>query len=128
MVSAQGKQALGICVVGFQAGEVINGIRAELLVSRSVVSRWIATPRQVCRDAHGNVFFSEQGNLHVRWIDTNGILRTVAGTGQSGQSSEGSIPTQSNLSFARDGGMSTDGQGNLYFLEQFKIVRFRPRD
>ncbi|MBI4467867.1 MAG: hypothetical protein HY650_00940 [Acidobacteria bacterium] len=86
----------------------------------------IRNPQGIAVDGRGNVFFAETGNLRVRWIDANGILRTAAGTGQPGLITEGSVPTQSNLFFNRSAFMATDSQGNIYLPDLFYIVRFRP--
>ena len=85
----------------------------------------ISGPTGIAIDGDGNVFFSESGNRRVRWIDTNGILRTVAGTGQAGLISEGAIPTQCN--FVRGNPpIFLDSKGNMYLTDLFNIVRFRP--
>ncbi|MBI4468085.1 MAG: hypothetical protein HY650_02055 [Acidobacteria bacterium] len=86
----------------------------------------LGRPHGIGVDARGNVFFSEGRNLLMRWIDTNGILRTVAGTGQAGLITEGSDPTRCSFFFST-GLMALDGQGNIYFPDLFYVVCFRPR-
>ncbi|MBI4470449.1 MAG: hypothetical protein HY650_14120 [Acidobacteria bacterium] len=110
--------------IAFLAG-VLNspGFTPEGALARGAKIR---QPAGIGVDGRGNIFFSEIGNLLVRWIDSNGILRTVAGTGQGGLITEGVVPTQCDLSMSRNGFMSVDSHGNIYFLEQFQVIRFRP--
>src|SRR5690242_3312579 len=59
-------------------------------------------------DKAGNIYFAEMGGNRVRKVDTNGILTTIAGTGEKGNSGDGgpAIKAQLNgphhLMFLRD--------------------------
>ena len=76
----------------------------------------IRTPRQVCVDSAGNIFFADAVNHSIWKIDafTGAILR-VAGTGMSGPGGDGELATEAQLNNPR--GVSADGMGNLYIAD-----------
>ena len=63
----------------------------------------------------GNLFISDSGNHRVRMVDTDGIITTVAGTGEQGFSGDGGPATQASLNNPL--GLVVDGQGNLYMWD-----------
>ncbi|MGE0131650.1 MAG: SBBP repeat-containing protein [Blastocatellales bacterium] len=70
-------------------------------------------PHSLAVDAAGNVFYSEFQQGAVRKISPNGIVTTVAGSGEIGDSSgDGGPATQARLNGPR--GLALDGAGNLY--------------
>jgi sugar lactone lactonase YvrE len=84
----------------------------------------IVDPYVLVVDGGGNLLFSSSGNV-VRMIDANGIIRTVAGTGEGGLSGDEGPATQGQLSFPT--GLVFDAAGNLYIGEvgnqRIRIVR-----
>jgi len=68
-------------------------------------------PAGLAIDAAGNLFISEDGHDLIRKVDTNGIISTIAGSGNSGFSGDNGPAT--NASFFAPGGLLTDGAGNL---------------
>jgi sugar lactone lactonase YvrE len=84
----------------------------------------IVDPYVLVADGGGNLLFSSSGNV-VRMIDANGIIRTVAGTGEGGLSGDEGPATQGQLSFPT--GLVFDAAGNLYIGEvgnqRIRIVR-----
>ena len=59
----------------------------------------LSFPNSICVDSVGNVYFSEQGSNTIRKIDAStGIITTIAGTGTSGYSADGTRAIQANLS------------------------------
>jgi sugar lactone lactonase YvrE len=64
-------------------------------------------------DGSGNLFIADSQNNRICKVDTNGILRTVAGNGGFGYSGDGGAAT--NASLANPSGLAVDGSGNLFF-------------
>jgi hypothetical protein len=71
-------------------------------------------------DDTGNVYFVDAGNLRIRKIDTSGIIHTIAGTGISGYSPDGSQADTAQFSLISM--LSIDRFNDLYFLDN---ARFR---
>ena len=53
-------------------------------------------------DAAGNMYISDRDHDAIRRVDTNGIITTVAGTGQRGFSGDGGLATDAKLSRPMD--------------------------
>jgi len=75
----------------------------------------IYSPRSVTADNNGNIYISDSGNDRIRKVDTNGIISTYAGTGESGYSGDGGAATSAKINFPYH--LTTDQDGNLYFAE-----------
>jgi len=63
----------------------------------------------------GNIYISEVHNYRVRMVDTNGIIRTIAGNGLPGYSGDGG-PADS-AEFLYPTGCAVDSCGNIYIPE-----------
>jgi sugar lactone lactonase YvrE len=72
-------------------------------------------PRDVWVDGFGNIFVADTENHRIRKIDLDGIITTVAGNGSAGYSGEGGPATEA--SFKKPGGVSVDGDGNIYIAD-----------
>jgi sugar lactone lactonase YvrE len=72
-------------------------------------------PSGVALDGAGNLFIADQGNNCIREVETNGIIITVAGNGQSAYSGDGGAAT--NASLADPGGVAVDSSGNIYIAD-----------
>ena len=68
---------------------------------------WIAT------DAEGNLYLAD--NNRIRKVDQQGIITTIAGTGEEGFSGDGGLATAAK--FSGICGMAFDAQGNLYLSD-----------
>jgi hypothetical protein len=76
------------------------------------------TPNCVAVDGLNNVYFTEFNSYRIRKIDyTNpeGIITTIAGTGQPGSSGDGARATDAKLSFPT--GVAVDRLNNVYIAE-----------
>jgi trimeric autotransporter adhesin len=72
-------------------------------------------PYGLAIDPAGNLFVSDSSGARVRMIDTNGVITTVAGTGQPGYSGDGGAATEATLSDPY--GLAVDAEGNLYIAD-----------
>ncbi|HYM12490.1 MAG TPA: hypothetical protein VEU62_17265 [Bryobacterales bacterium] len=67
-------------------------------------------------DAAGNLYIPDQGNDRIRMIAPNGIITTVAGSGQTGFNGDRGPATQASLHSPN--ATLVDAAGNLYFTDQ----------
>ena len=65
-------------------------------------------------DTAENIFIADGDNNRIRKVDTNGIITTIAGTGQWGFSGDGGPATQAALSAW---GVNVDTAGNIYIAD-----------
>jgi RHS repeat-associated protein len=72
-------------------------------------------PYDVAVDAAGNLYIADSSNSCVRKVDTNGIITTVAGTGEYGYGGDGGPATEAILSVPH--GVTVDASGNLYIVD-----------
>lgn len=72
-------------------------------------------PYEVRFDAAGNMYFVEMKNNIVRKVDTQGIISTVAGSGQIGFSGDGGPATKAKLN--RPHSIGLDRAGQLYICD-----------
>jgi uncharacterized protein (TIGR03437 family) len=73
-------------------------------------------PMGLALDSAGNLYIADTMNFRVRKVDTKGIITTVAGNGQSGNSGDGGPATSASLSTPL--GLAVDTAGNLYIADQ----------
>ena len=66
-------------------------------------------------DDSGNIYNSDYGNSRIEKIDTFGIIHTIAGTGISGFSGDGSIATLAKISFPEN--VVLDKCNNVYICD-----------
>ena len=76
----------------------------------------IDRPHGVAVDRYGNIFVADTSNNRIRKVDvSNGIITTIAGTGESGFNSDGILATDARLSSPHD--VVVDDQSNIYIPE-----------
>ncbi len=88
------------------AGYGSNGVAAT--------STSLDSPSDVAVDGAGDLTITDLDNQRVRWVDTAGIIQTVAGNGMMGASTPG-LATNSALDFPY--GVAVDSSGNIYFAD-----------
>ena len=71
--------------------------------------RW---PSALALDGSGNLYVADSGNNRIRRIDAEGVITTIAGTGEPGFSGDGGPAAEAQLTFPS--GLAVDGSGNLY--------------
>ena len=79
-------------------------------------------PQGVAVDASGNVYIADYMNNRVRKVDTNGIIRTIAGTGVAGYNGDGGPATLAELNLPMC--VVVDAAGNIY-IDDENNVRIR---
>ena len=79
------------------------------------VNAQLNLPYGLALDGVGNLYVADFGNQRVRCIGTDGIITTVAGTGQKASSPDGFPPLETSLLSPRN--VAIDTKGNLYIAE-----------
>lgn len=82
-------------------------------------------PFDICMDPIGNIYVSEYAGHRIRKISTEGIITTVAGTGEAGFSGDGGPASAAKLNTPH--GIVADRQNNLYIADA-KNARIRKID
>ncbi|MBI4471634.1 MAG: hypothetical protein HY646_03135, partial [Acidobacteria bacterium] len=80
-------------------------------------------PFGVAADSAGNIYIADTFNARVRRVGTNGVIRTVAGTGQV--LSAGDDGAAAAASIFLPVGLRFDPSGNLYIIDAGIISRIR---
>jgi uncharacterized protein (TIGR03437 family) len=98
---------------------ILNVVAGNGLFSRSgdggfAVNASLDIPLGVAVDTSGNLYISEYGS-HVRRVTSDGIIQSIAGTGQDGYSGDGGLATAALLRNPR--GLAADSSGNLYVAD-----------
>jgi sugar lactone lactonase YvrE len=73
-------------------------------------------------DGGGNIYIADWGNNRIRMIDSNGIIKTIAGTGVAGYNGECILTTAAELNSPTD--VAVDGSGHIY-ISTFRDNRIR---
>ncbi|MGB5037368.1 MAG: IPT/TIG domain-containing protein, partial [Blastocatellia bacterium] len=68
----------------------------------------------VAPDPRGGFFIATSGGARIRHVDPGGIIRTVAGTGESGNDGDGGAATEAHI---QCGGVAVDSAGFIYFTQ-----------
>lgn len=72
-------------------------------------------PTAITIDALGNLYVADTGNHIVRKIDTNGVVTTIAGSGEPGFAGDGGPPREARLQEPM--GLAFDDRGDLYIAD-----------
>ncbi len=83
---------------------------------------FINGPEGIVVDAKGNFYIAEYLNNVIRFVNTSGIISTIAGNGTKGYTGDGGLPT--NAQIANPEGIAVDSKGNIYFSDSYNhLVR-----
>lgn len=85
-------------------------------------------PRAVIADALGQVYILERGGNSLRLVDTNGLIRTLVGTGQKGNAGDGGDARQATMNGPKHLCFDLDGNVLIADTENHVIRQYRPRD
>src|SRR5260370_23000771 len=72
-------------------------------------------PYRVAADRAGNLYIADLGNNRVRKVGPDGVITTIAGTGQAGSAGDGGPAVSAQLNAPRN--VAVDGFGGLYIAE-----------
>jgi sugar lactone lactonase YvrE len=88
----------------------------------------LVDPRAVAPDGRGNLYILERGGHALRVVDRSGKIRTVAGTGQPGDSGDGGDARHARLNGPKH--LCVDARGNVLIAdtENHRIRLYRPED
>ena len=73
------------------------------------------SPRRLALDGSGNLYVADTLNNRIRRIDAEGVITTLAGTGERGFGGDGGAATEAQFSWPT--GLALDGSGNLYVAD-----------
>ena len=76
----------------------------------------LESPWGITFDAQGNLYIADRDHHAIRKVDTNGIITTVAGTGQQGYSGDGGPATKARLN--KPLGVVFDAAGNMFIADE----------
>jgi|SRR5882672_11458927 len=117
-------------IVHTVAGNGLKGVPAE---GAKATEAPLNDPRAVIADALGQVYVLERDGHSLRMVDTNGMIRTLVGTGEKGNTGDGGSARQATLNGPKH--LCFDVAGNViiadtenhvvrkYLLRENRIVR-----
>ncbi|MCP4489840.1 MAG: hypothetical protein GY820_21355, partial [Gammaproteobacteria bacterium] len=73
-------------------------------------------PQGIAIDAEGGVYIADRSNHRIRYINKNGIVDTVAGSGQSGFNGDGGLAIAASLS--SPSAVALGQEGDLYIADE----------
>jgi sugar lactone lactonase YvrE len=77
-------------------------------------------PIAVAADSNGNIYIADESDNRVRKVDKNGIITTIAGTGEAGFSGDRGPAAAAQLALPT--GIALDPKGNLYIADAGNAV------
>jgi beta-lactam-binding protein with PASTA domain len=108
-------------IVVHVAGTGVSGTAGDNVVAATAA---LNTPKSLKAGSDGSLYFAEYGNHKIRRIGPDGRLNTIAGTGISGSTVDGTLATVARI--ANPTALAFDKDNNLFFSQQaggFKIYR-----
>ena len=86
----------------------------------------LVDPRAVTVDGKGNVYFLERSGHALRVVDTEGKIRTVAGTGKAGVGGDGGPALKAAMNGPKFVSIDRDGSVLIADTENHQIRRYTP--
>ncbi len=88
----------------------------------------LTDPRAVVATAEGGMYILERGGHSLRYVDSAGNIRTVAGTGKSGPAVDGGPALTATLNGPKHLCLDRDGTVIIADAENNVVRRYHPRD
>jgi sugar lactone lactonase YvrE len=82
---------------------------------REANKSYIVIPMGVAVDKIGNIYIVDYGHFRLREVDTEGIINTIAGTGEWGYQRDGARAKMAKLTTLN--GIAVDDEGRVYFTD-----------
>ena len=82
------------------------------------------SPQHVAVDTSGNLYIADSANHRIRRVAPDGIITTIAGTGEFGSDGDGGPATTARLN--RPTGVAVDEFGNLYISGGSRVRKVSP--
>ncbi|MEJ2545758.1 MAG: hypothetical protein P8Y99_16975, partial [Calditrichaceae bacterium] len=79
-------------------------------------------PTGVALDSDGSIYISAEYDYHIRKVDANGIITTVAGTGTAGFSGDGGPAILAQLDGSKGIGLDALGNLNIAFWGRVRMI------
>jgi hypothetical protein len=79
-------------------------------------------PDRIRVDANGNLFIADDSGQRVRWVNSAGLMTTIAGNGKAGLSGDGGPATSAEFDLV--GGIAQDASGN-FLVADYDNLRIR---
>ena len=105
-----------------------NGERGAPSDGATATAAPLVDPRAVTADAAGNIYVLERSGHALRVVDPSGKIRTLAGTGQKGNSGDGGPALQATLNGPKHLCMDHDGGVIVADTENHVIRKYHPKD
>lgn len=112
-------------IVRTVAGNGTKGVPPE---GAKAVEAPLNDPRAVIADALGQVYILERSGNSLRLVDTNGMIRTLVGTGQKGNTGDGGDARLATMNGPKHLCFDLDGNVLIADTENHVIRQYRPRD
>ena len=74
-------------------------------------------PTAVAVNGKGNVFIADGDNFRIRKVDSNGVITTIAGTGNAGYGGDNGPASSALIDLVTD--LKVDANGNIYLADLF---------
>jgi len=93
-----------------------NGLASYAGDGGTALSASLNHPNRVIVDHAGNIYIADEGNNVIRFVNTSGIISTIAGNGVAGFSGDGGPANSATLSDPT--GVAIDFSGNMYISDR----------
>jgi surface antigen len=93
-------------------GVLIGGFSGD---GGAATAALLSHPTNIALDSAGNLFIADTFNQRVRWVNTAGVIHTVAGMGDYNFSGDFGLATEATL--RNPSGVAVDSLGNLYISD-----------
>jgi len=88
----------------------------------------LVDPRAVAADGKGNIYILERSGHALRFVDRQGQIRTVVGTGEKGESGDGGEARQATLNGPKHLCLDLEGNVIVADTENHLIRKYLPKE
>lgn len=104
-----------------------NGLKGVPIDGQPALEQPLADPRAVVADADGGLYILERDGHALRYVDSGGKIKTVAGTGKKGLSGDGGPALEASLNGPKHLCLDRDGTVLIADAENHVIRRYFPK-